>query len=98
MNHYNQKVIIEFSAEQSREFLELLSALKERAEISSEKDSPSKHFLNIDETSVYLGIPKNTLYQYTSQRKIPFVKVGKQLIFDVTELKQWTKSLTKEVL
>lgn len=97
MDHYHRKLTFEFDKGQSEEFLELLRALHIQV-ASPLEESNQEGFLNIDQTSQYLGIPKNTLYQYTSRRKIPFVKVGKQLIFEVAELKQWLKSLKKEVL
>jgi len=49
-----------------------------------------KRLLDIDEASEYLGITKNTLYGMTSQRRIPFVKIGgKMLRFDVQDLDRW---------
>ena len=98
MNHYNQKLIIEFDEKQSHDFIKLLESLNQLLEEKTSPNCNQKKYLNIQETSNFLGIPKNTLYQYTSQRKIPFVKVGKQLIFDVEELKNWISTLQKDML
>jgi excisionase family DNA binding protein len=98
MNHYNQKLVIEFDEKQSQDFLNLLESINLYLSNKQLGAKTPKRFLNIQETSKYLGIPKNTLYQYTSQRKIPFVKVGKQLIFDAEELSKWISDLKKEVI
>ena len=98
MNHYNPKLVIEFDEKQSQDFLNLLESINHYLGSKLVGAEAPKRFLNIQETSEYLGIPKNTIYQYTSQRKIPFVKVGKQLIFDVEELKIWISSLKKDIL
>jgi len=47
-------------------------------------------YLTIDEAADYLKVKKNTLYKYTSQRKIPYYKPeGKQVKFKKTELDKW---------
>ena len=58
-------------------------------EDSRGKPSKEKQILNIDEASELLGIPKNTLYGYTSRRKIPHQKVGRSLTFIREELIDW---------
>ena len=45
--------------------------------------------LNIDETSAYLGIKKPTLYSWVFQKKIPYIKVGRMIRFNVNELLLW---------
>lgn len=39
----------------------------------------------------YLQVSIDTLYVWTSQRKIPFRKAGGALRFDFDEIVQWTK-------
>ena len=46
-----------------------------------------KPFLDIYETSKYLGIPKNTLYSYTSKNVIPYHKIqGRKVYFSIDDL------------
>lgn len=46
-----------------------------------------KPFINIDEASQYLGISKNTIYGYTSNKIIPFYKLqGRRLYFKIEDL------------
>jgi len=42
-----------------------------------------KRLLNIKETAEYLGLKVNTLYCWVSQKRIPYVKMGKKLMFDI---------------
>lgn len=53
--------------------------------------------LSIEEASEYLNIPKTTLYQYTSQRKIPFSKPGRRLLFRKSDLDAFVACNTKNV-
>lgn len=52
--------------------------------------------LTIDETSVFLNIPKATLYAYTSTRKIPYHKMGKKILFFKAELLAWIEEGKKK--
>ena len=53
-------------------------------------------FLNVEQASQYLKIPVTTIYDYTSNKKIPFHKKGKKLHFSKHELNAWMKSKNKE--
>jgi excisionase family DNA binding protein len=54
----------------------------------------TKRLLNIQETSVYLGLSVHTLYTMVSQRRIPFVKAGRLTKFDLGLLDAWIKKNT----
>jgi len=45
-----------------------------------------KRLINIQEASEYLGIKKNTLYSWVSERRIPNVKLGGRVMFEIAEL------------
>ena len=47
-----------------------------------------KQLIGIDELSQRLSIAKGTLYNWVYLRRIPFVKVGRALRFDVDEVIQ----------
>ena len=49
----------------------------------------SKKLFNIRQLSEYLGTPVGTLYQWVSQRKIPFVKLGRSTRFDMEKIREW---------
>lgn len=48
-----------------------------------------KPFLSLAECSDYLGISRNTIYQLTSKQKIPHYKIGKRLMFKVSDVDLW---------
>mgnify|MGYP001588906257 CR=1 len=50
-----------------------------------------KRFLGIVELSQYLGLTKGTLYVWVCQRRIPYLKIGKLLKFDIMEINDWLK-------
>ena len=50
-----------------------------------------KRFLGIQELSQYLGLTKGTLYVWVCQRRIPYLKIGKLLKFDIIEIEKWLK-------
>ncbi len=50
-----------------------------------------KHLFTIDEVSERLSISKATLYKYTSERRIPFYKIGSRLLFAEEKLQEWVE-------
>lgn len=53
-----------------------------------------RRLLNIQEAAQYTGLSKHTLYTMTSERRIPFVKVGRLTRFDRETLDKWIKQQT----
>ena len=51
-----------------------------------------KRLFTVDEAAYYLGLTKTTLYTWTCQKKIPYVKIGRALRFDRAELDTWVES------
>lgn len=41
------------------------------------------------EAADLVGLSENTLRRYTSQRKIPFIKVGRLVFFEKNSLRKW---------
>lgn len=72
------------------------SVRKAIAEQSSKSSTPNDKPLSIEEASDFLQIPKSTLYQFTSTRKIPFQKVGKKILFFKNELIAWVEAGKKK--
>ncbi len=50
-----------------------------------------KRFLRIEELSEYMGTPVATLYTWTHQKKIPHLKMGRSVRFDLREIEAWLK-------
>lgn len=52
-----------------------------------EKDNGIKRrLLSIKEMAIYTGLSIHTLYHWVNQGKIPFVKVGKNIKFDIYDI------------
>ncbi len=52
------------------------------------------HLLNIKEAAAYTGLSVHTIYTMVSQRRIPYVKVGRLTKFDRTLLDKWLRDHT----
>ena len=50
--------------------------------------------LGIGAAAQYIDMSVHTVYTMVSQRRIPFVKMGRLTKFDVTELDRWIKKNT----
>ena len=53
-------------------------------------------FLTVVEIAEMLRLKPRTIYNMVSQRRIPFRKAGRQLLFDVREIEEWTRSNAAE--
>jgi excisionase family DNA binding protein len=65
---------------------EILNKLDRIEKAVTTKEKP---FLTLNQLSEYLVISRNTLYQLTSKSLIPHYKVGKKLMFKVSEIDEW---------
>ena len=54
-----------------------------------------KRLLNVEELSQYIGTPSAVLYKWVSQRKIPFVKLGRSTRFDLEMIDLWIQKNSK---
>ncbi len=48
-----------------------------------------KRLVGVKEAAEYLDISTNTLYTWVSQRRIPHIKVGRLVKFDLNKLDQY---------
>ena len=53
-----------------------------------------RRLLTVEEAAGYTGLSVHTLYTMVSQRRIPYVKVGRLTKFDVGLLDAWIKQNT----
>lgn len=47
-----------------------------------------KRYVNIKEVSEYTSLPVKTLYDWASQGKIPSIKYGRRVLFDLQDIDQ----------
>ncbi|MEW6137998.1 MAG: helix-turn-helix domain-containing protein [Thermodesulfobacteriota bacterium] len=65
-----------------------LSRLARRGEVCAMNDPPGD-VLTIDELSVYLKIPKSTLYKLVREGKVPSQKIGRHWRFGKKAIDRW---------
>ncbi len=53
--------------------------------------------LTIEELSIYLKIPKSTLYKLVREGKVPSQKVGRHLRFHRESIDEWLKRQNEQV-
>ncbi len=49
----------------------------------------SPRLLSIDQAAEYMGLSKRTLYRMVSQRRLPFLKIGRLVKLDLDQLDKW---------
>ena len=54
----------------------------------------ARRLLDIREVATYTGLSPHTLYTMVSQRRIPFVKMGRLVKFDKGKVDDWIKHNT----
>ena len=57
-----------------------------------------KRYLGISECSEYIGVTKGTLYVWVCHKKIPYIKVGRLVKFDLILIEKWLKENSFEKL
>lgn len=58
--------------------------------IEEERAAPlQRRLLDISDVATYTGLSVHTLYTMVSQRRIPYVKVGRLTKFDLRLLDEW---------
>ena len=68
---------------------------KERAVSTSHME---KRFLGLEELSQYLGLAKGTVYIWVCHKKIPYLKMGRLVKFDLKEIEAWLKEKRVETM
>lgn len=56
--------------------------------------NPEIHLLDINQAANYLDISVSCLYTWVSQKKVPYIKIGRCVRFDSGDLQGWLKDCT----
>ncbi|EDP74696.1 helix-turn-helix domain-containing protein [Hydrogenivirga sp. 128-5-R1-1] len=51
-------------------------------------------FMTVEELALALRVPKSTIYKWVYERRIPYVKIGKRLLFEYTKIMEWIEKHT----
>ena len=75
-------------------FLEMLADLLaekcfERMDDRMKKIPELRRLITVKEASQYLSLSTNTVYRMASMKKLPYLKVGGRVLFDVKALDRW---------
>jgi len=54
----------------------------------------ARKLINVKEVSVYTGLASDTIYTMVSERRIPFLKVGRLVKFSQDLIDAWLKKST----
>jgi excisionase family DNA binding protein len=57
--------------------------------LPAERTPIAPRLLDIQQVATYTGLSVHTLYTMVSQRRIPFVKLGRLTKFDRVEIDKW---------
>ncbi len=58
----------------------------------------SKRYANIKEASEYTSIPVKTLYEWSRIGRIPSIKFGRKILFDIIDIDRVMQSLKRNTL
>ena len=79
---------------QVKEFLDVLADLLsekyfERMDDRMKKIPELRRLVTAKEASQYLSLSTDTIYRMASQRKLPYLKIGDRVLFDIKALDHW---------
>jgi len=57
-----------------------------------------RRFLGVKELSEYLGIQEATVYSWVCYKKIPYLKLGRLVRFDLRVIEAWIKESAVAVM
>jgi excisionase family DNA binding protein len=84
------------------EFLSMLADLLaekyfERVDERMKKIPELRRLITAKEAGQYLGLSTETIYRMASQKKLPYLKIGDRVLFDIKALDHWIeKHMVKE--
>ncbi len=82
-----------------KEFLDMLADLLsekyfERMDDRMKKIPELRRLISAKEASQYLSLSTDTVYRMAATRKLPYLKVGERVLFDVKALDHWIERHT----
>lgn len=61
------------------------------AKTQNDEQAPRTRLVNVEHVAAYVGLSRHTVYTMVSQRRIPFVKVGRLTKFDLPTIDAWIR-------
>lgn len=86
------EIIITTKEELSQLIKEALSEILNHNKTNDLIVENPKKYLTVEETCKFLNVARQTLYAYTSNRQIPFIKKAGKNYFNLADLENWLNS------
>lgn len=93
-----ENVIISTQIELANLIEESLKKVLLETQIGKDENNRLPELLNVKQAANYLNLAPQTLYGFTSNRKIPFIKKGKKLYFKKDDLEKWLSDGRKKTV
>ena len=61
----------------------------------NQKNMTKRRYVNINEVSEYMSIPVKSLYELASLGRIPSIKLGKRVLFDLQDIDKMMESMKR---
>ena len=55
----------------------------------------NRRYVNINEVSEYMSLPVKSLYELASQGRIPSIKYGRRVLFDLQDIDKMMESMKR---
>lgn len=55
-----------------------------------------KRYCNIKEVSEYTSLPVKTLYEWAAQGRIPSIKIGRRVLFDLNDIDELMAKMKRD--
>jgi len=63
--------------------------------IESKKNMTNKRYVKIKEASEYTSLPVKSLYELASLGKVPSIKMGRRVLFDLKDIDRMMESMKR---
>ncbi len=63
--------------------------------MQNQKNMTNRRYVNINVVSEYMSIPVKSLYELASQGRIPSIKLGSRVLFDLKDIDKMMESMKR---
>ncbi len=63
--------------------------------MQNQKNITNKRYVNINEVSEYTSLPVKSLYELASLGRIPSIKLGRRVLFDLQDIDKMMESMKR---
>ena len=63
--------------------------------MQNQKNMTNRRYVNINEVAEYTSLPVKSLYELASQGRIPSIKYGRRVLFDLNDIDKMMESMKR---